>query len=152
MDALVLLQRALDDGDVRMSPCELHPDLAVIRDEPNGVMRITYAVVSNGKVQVVVLFVLTDPIDGHPCLQLGCAVLEARRGKGLATQTVSKAIQELRNGLSRNGVQRFYIEAIVSTENTPSNKLAHRLLSDSPETGTDNLSGHPILQYSRLIV
>jgi len=61
-----------------------------------------------------------------------------------------KAIEEMRRGLKPH-VPRFYLEAIVSTSNVPSQKVAARVLSSEPTTGTDHHSGEPILQYLKLI-
>jgi hypothetical protein len=151
MDALVTLQPAIDNGEVILRPCKLHPDLWVLQDEPNGELRTTYAVLENGIVQAIAQFLPAEPIDGIPCLALGCAVLEAARRRGLATETVSKALAEMRNGLRRSGIRRFYVEAVVGVTNEPSKRLAARLLSPQPVACTDEFSGEPALQYVRLI-
>jgi hypothetical protein len=151
MDALVTLQPAIDNGEVRLRRCALHPDLWVLQDSPNGEARTTYAFLENGIVQSIVQFVPAEPIDGIPCLSLGYATMEEARGRGLATDTLTKAIVEMRHGLKTAGVRRFYLEAVVSTTNEPSKRLAARALSHQPTAGTDHFSGAPILQYVRLI-
>lgn len=151
MDALVGLQSALDESSVVMRKCDVHSDLRVLVDNPLGKLRLTYARIVSGKVQSIALFTPAEPIDGIPCFGLGYAVVESMRGHGLAKRTVSNAIDELRNGLKRNDIKEFYVEAIVSTSNVASNSLARRLLSDAPSTGTDAFSGEPILQYAKLI-
>lgn len=57
----------------------------------------------------------------------------------------------MRNGFGRSCAKRFYVEAVVGVNNTASNKLAKRLLSDTLEAITDELSGEPALRYVKLI-
>lgn len=151
MDGLISLQRALGRGEIRMQPCELHPDLQVLLDRPNGEIRITYAVIDHGRVRATVVFAPAEPVEGVPCFGMGYAVAEKFRGSGIASRTVPKAIEEMRHRLKRNGIARFYLEAVVSRSNQPSNHLARRIISDTPVEGTDEHSGEPILQYLRLI-
>ena len=151
MDALYSLQRALDDGIVALTACELYPELAVLLDQPTDKPRFTYALIEKKKVIAIALFVLTEPVQNLPCFSIGYAVTESRRSVGIGSRILEQAIEELRHGLSRNRVSEFYLEAVVSTENTPSNKLARRLISDAPERGTGCFSGEPIFQYLRKI-
>ena len=95
--------------------------------------------------------VLTEPIEGIPCFQLGYAVIESKRGQRLASNTVAHALDELQNGMKGPGVTEYYVEAVVSPSNLASNKLAQRLLSDSPESCTDVFSGEPALRYLKKV-
>jgi hypothetical protein len=152
MGALNGLQSALDAGSVTLYGCELYPELRFLRDEPTGKPRFTYALLDNNTVVAVAVFFLTDPKNGLPCFQLGYAVIEQRRNTGVASELLRQAIEELRHGMCRNsGVREFYLEAIVSTENTASHRIASKLISDSPISGTDGFCSEPILQYFRKI-
>jgi hypothetical protein len=151
MDALVFLQAALDAGTVRMRACDIHPDLKVLLDHPAGDPRITYAKVVAGVVQSIAIFVVAEPVANVPCFALGCAVIESMRGQGWAKEIVRKAMDEMQKGLKRNGVLQFYVEGIVSTSNVASNRLAKRMLSDSPRAGTEGISREPIFQYLKLL-
>jgi hypothetical protein len=150
MDALLTLQPAIDSGGVELQPCTLHRDLWVLVDFPNGEVRTTYVVLENDTVQCIVQFVRADPIDGIPCLSLGYATIQAARNRGLTSATVLKAIEELQSGLKGVGIRQFYIEAIVSTANVPSQKIAARALAPESKAGTDHFSGEPILQFVKL--
>jgi hypothetical protein len=75
MDALVSLQGALDAGTVRMRACEIHSDVKVLVDYPDGDPRITYAKVTAGLVQSIAIFVMAEPIQNVACFGLGCASL-----------------------------------------------------------------------------
>jgi len=151
MDALVFLQQALDAGTVQMRSCDIHPDLKVLLDYPLGELRLTYATIAGGIVQSIALFLMVDPLAGVPCFPLGWAVIESMRGRGVATETMVKAMEELRKGLKKKGIRKFYVEAIVATSNVASNRLARRLISDCPTTGTDAISSEPIFKYLRLL-
>ncbi len=151
MNALEQLQIALDKGVVQLTPCEIHKELGVIADQPNGTPRFTYALMKKGKVQGVSLFALAEPIEGLPCFNIGYAVIENVRGKGIASELVRKGIDKLRNGFKRNGIAEFYIEAVVSVTNEPSNRLASKLISDTPKSGSDCFSGEESFQYVRKV-
>jgi hypothetical protein len=77
--------------------------------------------------------------------------MERARKRGLASSTVIKAIAEMRAGLKKHGVERFYIEAIVAASNVASQKVAERALGPFVKSGTDHFSGEPIVQYLKLI-
>lgn len=151
MDALVQLQLALDNRVVSLSPCELHKDILVIADQPNGTPRYTYVKINEDKVQAIALFVHTESIDGTPCFQLGWATIENMRGLGFAQHVTERGIDELVNGLGMHGIEKLYIEAIISDSNKPSIKIANKLLSDSPKKCTDSFSGEPALQFLRRV-
>lgn len=151
MDALNELQVALDARAVQMQPCALHTEIQVLLDHPNGTPRFTYARVQSGKVQSIALLVKADTVHGLPCFQIGYAVTESMRGKGLGSQILQQAMDELMHGMSRTPLKEFYLEAIVSTENEPSNKIARRLISDAPESCTDEFTGEPANQYLRKV-
>src|SRR5205823_1242246 len=121
MDALVSLQTALDTETVYMQRCKTNSYLKVLLDHPNGEPRFTYARIVKGIVQSTVIFVPAEHVDGIPCLAIGYAVIESKRGRGLATKTVEKAMEDMLRGLQRNGIPKFYVEAIVATSNTASN-------------------------------
>jgi hypothetical protein len=151
MNALLGLQEALGDPTVNLRPCELHPELQVILDHPNGKPRITYARIRGDQVEAIAIFALAEPVQGIPCFGLGYAVIEPLRHRGLASATVRAALEELTHGLRRAGRLPFYVDAVVARTNLASNKLAMRLISESPEAGTDALSGEPIFQYLKRI-
>lgn len=151
MDALSGLQTALLAGVVRLSPCELSDDIHVLLDHPNGRPRFTFARMAGSQVQAIALFVLTEPVEGLPCFQVGYAVIESMRGKGLGSNSLQQGIEELRQGLSRTPMKEFFLEAVVSADNEPSKKIAERLISSRPESCIDIHSGVPAYQYLRRI-
>ena len=151
MAALRSLQFEVSAGGIVFTNCDLYPELSVLVDEPNGALRFTYALLEGHKVIAVTLFVLTEGIGNIPCFQAGYAVVEHKRRKGLATEMFSKGMKELSNGLKRNGVSKFYIEAMVAASNIASNSLAARLISATPKPCQDVYSGEDSMQYLKLV-
>jgi hypothetical protein len=49
MDALVSLQLAVDGGRVQLRVCDLHDELRLVVDSPNGTPRFTYAIIREGR-------------------------------------------------------------------------------------------------------
>jgi len=150
MDALVSLQREVRRG-MPTNPTELSPGVRVVLDQPNGVIRYSYARIEHGRVKSIAIFVHHEPINGVPCFNLGYAVPEAYRNRGWAGLIIEQGIQELRRGLGRHGAKSFYVEAVVGTDNLASQRVASKIISDAPVAGIDSESGVPILQYTRLI-
>jgi hypothetical protein len=152
MVALVSFQQALLDGEVRLRPGEVDPDLFVYADNPApGVSRITYVRLDG---QTVKAFVNATPngfMDGLPCLQLGVAVPEQYRNKGYAKSILASAIAELKNGFSRTRMPSFYVEGVVSVDNEPSKRASAATISSSPTAITDSVSRLPALHYVRKI-
>ncbi|MDO7930342.1 GNAT family N-acetyltransferase [Pseudomonas sp. KFB-139] len=150
MNALISLQREVRRG-MPTHPAELHPSLRVIVDKPNGEVRYTYAKVEHGRVKAIAIFIMAEPIEGVPCFNLGYAVPEAYRNRGLASEIVEQGIQELRNGLSRHGIKKFYVEAVVGVDNRSSQRVAAKVISENAVQATDSESGEPALGYTRLV-
>lgn len=159
MHALNGLQEAIDVGVVSLEqfqPCELHPELCVMLDEPAPqVTRFTYAkfeATSNGAiVQAIALFIVTEPINGVLCFQAGYAVAGPVRRQGLGSRVVQAGIDELKNGMGRTPIKEFYVEAVVGVDNVASNKIASATISAKPEPIADALSGESALQYLRKV-
>ena len=151
MDALIALQVAIDQKRIELEPCYIHRELRFIADEPGGRLRLTYASIRAGQVQSISSFVLVDPVEGIPCFQIGCAVVESKRRQGLGSEIVAKGIEELHSGFKRQGIPKLYVEAFVEVSNTASNRLARRVLSDPRSSGVDAFSGDPALQYLKLV-
>jgi RimJ/RimL family protein N-acetyltransferase len=151
MESLKSLQDAILSNIVQLQPCELHPDIKVLLDHPNGTPRFTYAIIEKKKIHAIALFVLTEPIDGTPCFQIGYAVIENMRQRGIGQRVLEEAIAELTHGLRRTDMKEFYLEAVVSTSNEASNKIANKLISTPIRCDKDIYSGEQAYQYLRKI-
>ena len=147
MQALESFEMALGLGQIATQPGALDPELRVHVDRPNGQRRFTYVWTKESRVKAIAILSPVEPVDGIPCFQIGCATGENFRGKGLAKAIVKASIAELHNGLSRNDVPLFYVEAVVDAENLASQHVAAATLSKEPTRAVDKFSGRPALQY-----
>jgi RimJ/RimL family protein N-acetyltransferase len=152
MVALKSFQKAYSANDVVVHTCELDKQLQVHLDRPAGEPRYTYARISPGKaIKAVAIFTMADPHEGLPVFQVGYATAQTYRKKGLAKDVVAAGIAELKNGLGRNGLRAFYVEAIVGMDNVGSQKVAEAVISKEPVRVTDRHSGKPALQFLRRV-
>lgn len=152
LEALLSFQRALAGRKISPARGDLDPTILVLKDDPNGLLRLTYARVRAGRVTALVNFVVADPVEpGVPCFNMGYAVHKDLRGQGRAKELVTAAIAELQNGLARNGVRSFHVEAIVGTDNVESQHVAAATVSGHAQPGIDHPSQVPILQYIRRV-
>lgn len=149
-EALTSLQIEIRRG-LRFMRCELDSSIGVFVDKPNGRTRFSYANIENLIVKALSLFVAIEPIDGVACFAVGYAVPREYRNKGLATELVKKSITELQNGLGKNGVDKFYIEAVIGTDNIASKQVATNAISTTHEQITDSVSGKEAFRYLRLV-
>ena len=129
MDAFVTFQPALRRGEIELHRGDVDPNVFVHLDHPKGEPRYTYVRLEGQEVTAMAVFLLADPYEGKPCLQIGYAVAEHLRGQGRAKDVAKAAIAELHAGMGRNGVRSFYIEAIVGADNPASQHVADALFS-----------------------
>lgn len=149
-DALVSYQQALEKAEIAPQKCKLHPELSLLLDDANGTPRLTYALVQDGKAKGIVIYLFAEPLEGKHCFGIGYAVAEEFRNQGIAKKIIQMSIDEMQNGF-KDKLSDFYVEAIVSASNIPSQKVAARLISSSPKEVTDQYSGQAAYQYVRLI-
>lgn len=149
--ALIDFQRVFETERIPLQPGVIDPALYVHLDQPTGSPRFTYVRLNRRTVTALVMFAQVPPLKGLPCFQLGVAVPEKYRAQGRAKEIVTAAIAELQNGLGRNGIAAFYIEAVVGRDNEPSQRVAAATISADPVPITDEFSGLPALHYIRKI-
>lgn len=136
-DTLVRFQAAIKDKLIEVQRGSLHPGLIVHYDQPaTGAYRYTYALTERNamgrpKVIAVAVYVSTEPVQGEPCFNMGYAVHENYRGKGLAKKVVSQSLDELRVGFKKF-LPAFWIEAVVARINDASNAIASKLINTTP--------------------
>lgn len=147
MDALKTFEPALKRGELQVQPGDIYPDVLVHQDFPNGETRFTYAKLNGSSVSAIAIIIPADPYNGFPVVQLGYAVPQHLRKRGLAKDIAQVAIDEFTAGMTRNGIAHFYIEAIVGLKNMGSQKVAAHVIGGEPKSTTDKGSGEPALQY-----
>jgi len=146
------LQQAILAGTIKLRRAVVDPDLFFHVDHPNGEQRLTYVRLEGKTVTACVMFALSPPMNGKPCFGIGYAVPETYRNQGRAKEAVRAAIAEMRHGLGRAGRTVFYVEAIVGSDNASSQRVAAQVISNTPASVIDKISGLPALQYVRKIV
>lgn len=130
----------------------VHSEIVVHVDNPTpDSHRITYAILSKGKPVAFAVYAPADPMPDGPCFQIGYAVEKSLRNNGLATQIISKSIDEMVNGF-KPSFKKFYIEAIVGETNIASQKLAQKFICSTPNKIVDKESCEPAFQYLREVV
>lgn len=152
MNALDSMQRLLSAkrNIPKIIPCELNNFFMVV-DNQNGYQRFCYFKIDGSLVKSMSIFAPADPIDGALCFGVGYAVAPRHRRVGLGREIVSIGIAELKNGLNRNGILRFYIEAVVALANIASQKVAESTISLERNRCIDSHSGTNAYVYRKLI-
>jgi len=145
-EALFSFQNALRAGVIDLKPGEIEKAVFVHFDRPNDKPRFTYVKLEAQTVIALAMFVILDS-SPEPWIQTGYAVPKKFRNQGHATGLMRNAIAELKNGLRHVGLKSIQIEAIVGVENLASQRVAAKVISATPTSITDNISGQPALQY-----
>lgn len=151
MDAFQTFEPALKSGMLQVQRGTVDPDLIVHLDHPNGEMRITYARMSDAAVSAIAIIIPAEFENGLPVFQLGYAVAQHLRKRGVGKEIAQAAIEEFTAGMARNGVVHFYLEAIVGVKNIASQKVAAHVIGGEPKEVADDNSGEAALQYMREI-
>lgn len=148
--ALVSYQAAYREGRIRPERCALHPNMVGLRDEETGKVRYSYALVEEGMVKGLALFIAGLPEAHIPLFNVGYAVDERYRGQGIAARVMEAGIAEMR-AATKKPFQSFYVKAVIGMSNLASQKVAERIFTSVPRDIVDGVSGQPALLYLRLI-
>lgn len=151
MDALKAFEPALKSGELAIQRGDIDPEVLFHLDRPNGETRFTYAKLLGETVAALAVIVMSDPLEGKPVFQIGYAVPQHLRKRGLAKDIANAAIAELQNGLARNGIKSFHVEAVVGQRNAASQKVAASVIGGEPREMIDEISGEPAYAYMREI-
>jgi RimJ/RimL family protein N-acetyltransferase len=141
---------ALANTSIKPRRGELRSDVLVYADKPNGETRLSYALILDRKVVAMATLGGTEAFNGLPCFQLNYAVEPNFRGQGLAIEIARAAIDEARNGLGRNGVKKWVVEAVIDADNTASLSVAKRLFSEQPAPKRDD-AGELVYQFIEIV-
>lgn len=150
-DALSSFQQALVASEIALQPGALDKAIFVHADRPNGYPRLTYVRLQGRTVTALVMYVRIEPIDDIPTYAVGYAVPEQFRGQGRAKNIVGASIKELTVGLARNGIGKYYIEAVIGVDNLASQRVAVATITPDPKSIIDSVSQLPALLYLRLV-
>lgn len=159
MDALNGFEQALNAKKIKAQPCEIDGSINVHLDYPDGsTPRFTYgptkragnSALAKTKVRAVAVLVGDEPYNGLGCFQISYATSEDERNQGLAKRVVGTALIELYRGMARNGVKRFYVEAVIDEDNIASQRVADAFLVGAKEWRHDDF-GNKVVRYMKLL-
>ena len=151
MDALVTFEPALKRGELETERGRIDPSLIVHMDLPQGKTRITYARMRGDSVIGLAIIIPAEFENGLPVFQIGYAVPQHLRKRGIGKELVQAALDEFTSGVQGGGIDHFYIEAIVWAKNVASQKVAAHVIGGEPRATADENSGEPVIQYMREI-
>ena len=149
MDAFKTFEPALRRGELQVQRGTIHPDLLLHLDHPSGSTRFTYAKLQGQSVAAMAIIIPAESLNGKPVFQIGYAVPQHLRKRGLAKEIAQAAIDEFSAGMARNGIKALYFEAIVGVRNIASQKVAEHIIGGSPSEIVDETSGEAALQYMK---
>lgn len=147
MDAFKTFEPALKAGELQVQRGTVHSDLLVHMAMPAGKMRITYAQMRGNSVSAIAIIIPAEHENGLPVFQIGYAVPQHLRKRGVGTAIAKMAIDEFTAGMARNGVGHFYLEAIVGVKNIGSQRVAAAVIGGETKEISDENSGEAALQY-----
>ncbi|MEZ8990125.1 GNAT family N-acetyltransferase [Vibrio breoganii] len=128
-------QKAINNNLISLDKCETHDDLVMHFDQPGGQARFTYAMKATGtRIKAYCVAVSGDQYKDKVCFDVGVATFKKFRNQGHATTVLTKAIDELKHCLARNGINEFYIELKVDKDNQASHKLCRKFADEEIET------------------
>lgn len=149
--ALASFQQAFAAGYIQLQPGALDPAIYVFMDRPNQEVRLTYVRLKGRTVTALVQFMPTEEVEGEPCFSVGWAVPTKFQGNGRSGEAFLAALKELRHGMSRQGMNAFWVEGVVGADNIASQRMAEKVISAPTKTGRDKFAGVPVVQYLRRI-
>lgn len=143
---LKLFREAVARG-LPLHKCSTDESVFIHPDNPNGIVRFTFCKMENEKPISIVAFVQSEHHDGIPCFNVGYATEFSQRKRGLAKELLKTAINDFKEGLKRQDVADFYLEAGVEKNNIASQKIASDVFQVDPVDSVDPDSGTPTFGY-----
>jgi hypothetical protein len=136
---------AVDNRLIELMPGSVHTDIKVHVDHPMGETRLTYGYIVDGQIESVIVFTVSGAYKGKLCFDTGYSTMPSSQGKGYVSIALKKCLDELTNGLKRNGIDEFYIEMKVDKGNLPSNIIASRISTErEAEEGINRYFKHVV--------
>lgn len=124
---------AFDKKIIDLHQCDSLKNLYVHADQPQGSVRLTYAIVSDDKkvVKAIAIINLSDRYaNGVTKWDIGWCVHPDYRNKQLGTIISQSALEEFVKKMGPHLSSNFYIEASVDSGNIASRKIAEKLIGN----------------------
>jgi hypothetical protein len=147
MDALTLFQKSFEQGLIPVQQGRIDPSLLFALDEPNGLQRFNYMRVQDRTLTALVMFAHSRMEERHPVFNIGYAVPESHRGRGIAKSALVAGLAELSAGLASAGIPLIYLEAVIDINHVISQSVARSIFVAPPLEIMDSFSGLPALHY-----
>lgn len=132
---------AFDKKIIDLHQCGNSKDLYLHADQPEGTVRLTYAMFSDDKKTVTAMAIIhfTERYaNGMSKWSIGWYVNPDYRSKGLGANITKLALDEFVKNMKPNLPSDFYIEASVDPENIASNKIAEKLIGNKEVVKDEN--------------
>jgi len=149
-DGLVSYREALSKGLIRPQLGRAHAELTVLLDDAEGEKRLTYALMQDGEVLGIAIYVMNGYEYEKPCFQVGYAVFDKFRNQGVAKELLKMSLDELSSEF-KDIFPSFHIEAVVSPSNVASKKVAEAIIGGTPDEITDKHSGENAHRYTKTV-
>ncbi|MTJ92825.1 MAG: GNAT family N-acetyltransferase [Desulfovibrio sp.] len=146
-DAYLSFREEVQNDSLQLESCKLHPDIKMYFDEVDSGARFTYATFKNKIAKGILQIAQSGWDNGIPYFQLGIAVGKEFRKQGVGEQLTRKALEEFLERFPIPKGEKLGIEAVISTANIASQKLAAKIFPKPPTAITDSVSGKPALHY-----
>lgn len=149
IDALNSVQKELKTL-FPMRQCPLNPTYKMIWECVSDIQRFSYAKIIDGEVRALSMFVTVGKFEGIPLFQFGYVVKEKYRNKGLGLECANAGLEELKNGLFKTILKKFYFEAVIDMNNHNSIKIAKKVFSSTGKRIIDDYNQLPSLHFIKL--
>lgn len=146
-DALKIFQEAILKGPVDLEQGQVDPTVYVHLHRGHAIPQYTYVLLEGKTVRSFATFALNGTYKGCPNLAAGYAAPEAYRNKGLDKAILRAGMAEMRNGFK--DMPPFYVEAVVSEQNTVSLKVAEAVLREGLERFNNGHPVEPAVRFAR---
>jgi RimJ/RimL family protein N-acetyltransferase len=151
MGALVQFQEAFKANRIPVQRGRRDASLLLAYDEPHDTPRFSYMRAMGKTLIALVMFARNGSEEGYPVFNVGYAVANDYRGRGLAKSTLVAGLAELSTGLAGAGIPIIHIEAVISPQNIASHAVARAVFDGAPTSIIDSVSGAPALLYTRIV-
>ncbi|MCT9356981.1 GNAT family N-acetyltransferase [Acinetobacter baumannii] len=141
---------AFDKKIIDLHQCGISKDLYLHADQPQGTVRLTYAMFSDDKKTVTAIAIIhfsEHYENGMSKWSIGWCVNPDYRNQQLGTTITKLALDEFVKNMKPNLPSDFYIEASVDPENIASRKIAEKLIGNEEVVkGEDGLESYSYLK------
>lgn len=150
LEALNALQDYIKKGSAPLEICQSDSRYHYVLDVVGGKNRFSCFEIRQGVIAAYVGLVNVGTEMGIQRFQIGYAVIEQERSKGLGAAIVNASITELLRVVRGFGIYQVYIEAVIALNNIHSINLSKKCINSEYEEIIDEYSGEEALYFITL--